>query len=139
MEPHAHRGIAPPLYALAPGKPAINPDNETTTGLRDHNTPVGHKHLKSLVLRPTPTRWARCPTVTGFSPGAACSVTGLVQPGNAHWLPDNENSRLVTGSDILFRFDDVTPTTLRTRYDSRTVLQAGRVCDRFVGNKIRWP
>ena len=32
------------------GKPAINPDNETVTGLRDQNTPVGHRNLKSLVL-----------------------------------------------------------------------------------------
>ena len=33
-------------------KPAINPDNETVTGMRNRNTPVGHRHLKLLVLGP---------------------------------------------------------------------------------------
>jgi len=34
------------------GKPAINPDNETVTGPRDHDTQSGIDNLKSLL-------WAR--------------------------------------------------------------------------------
>jgi hypothetical protein len=39
-----------PLPYPGARKPAINSDNETATGLQDHNTPVEHRRLKSLVL-----------------------------------------------------------------------------------------
>jgi hypothetical protein len=46
------------------GKPAINPDNKTVTGLQDRNAPNGHRHLKSLVMGHAPQR-SRLPPSRG--------------------------------------------------------------------------